>query len=72
MTPELQAQVNIWRAKAIAGTLTPEEELEAIRHLREGRVSAAVSRENVRKRAAAKSAPPPSGNDLLDELMGDL
>lgn len=72
MTPELQAQVAIWRSKAINGTLTPEDELEAIRVLREGRVSAAVSSENSKKRAAAKAAPAPDGNDLLNELLGDL
>lgn len=70
MTPEIQAKVNLWRQKAITNTLTPEEELEAIRVLREGRMSAAVSSENVRKRAAAKAAPAPDGNSLLDELLG--
>lgn len=70
MTPELQAKVNLWRSKAIQGTLTPEDELEAIAALREGRKSAAMASEAVRTRAAKAATPAPSGDDLLSEMMG--
>lgn len=70
MNPELQAKVNVWRSKAIAGTLTPEDELEAIQALREGRKSAAIASEAVRTRKAAAAAPVPSGDDLLAEMLG--
>lgn len=65
-TPELQAKIAIWRAKAVEGTLTEEEMKEAILALRAGRTSAAHASDQAR-RTKAKAAIP-SADDLLNEL----
>jgi hypothetical protein len=63
-TPELQSQVETWRAKAKAGTLTKEELREALVMLREGRVGAA--RVSAKSRA---SKAPIDGTALLEGLF---
>ena len=70
MSPEMQSRVEVWRRKAIDGTLTPEEELEAVRAIRGDRRSAAVASETSRTKKAAASVPLPSGDDLLSEMLG--
>lgn len=71
MTPELQTQVSIWRHKLLAGYLTKEEMIDAVRVLREGRRGAAAASASAGKTRAAKaSAPVVNGDDLLDEMMG--
>ncbi len=72
MNSELQIKVLQWRAKAIAGTLTKDEMIEAARALREGRVgAAAASAGATTKRAStAKAAILPNGDDLLSEMLG--
>ena len=68
MTPELQAKIQLWRQKAIAGDLTPEEMAEAIIALRAGRVGAQVASEaSKRKKAVAEI---PDADDLVKELLG--
>lgn len=68
MTPELQSQIAIWRAKDRAGeTLTLEEQREAIKLVRVSRL-AAVTAEST-KRSKAKVAIP-DGDSLLEELKG--
>lgn len=69
MNPELQAKIAMWRYKAAQGTLTPEDEKEAIAALRSGRIGAAVSSE--RARTARAKVAIPDANDLLNEI-GDL
>ncbi len=65
-SPELLANIAIWRQKAIDGTLTLEETREAIAALRQGRNSAHYASDTAR-RAKAKVAIP-SADDLLAEL----
>lgn len=66
LSPELQSRIELLRAKSLAGTLTIEEQREAIRHLRADRMAAAE-----RGRTAAKrSAKPPARS--ATELLGAL
>lgn len=54
MNPELQSQIQLWRAKALDGTLSLDEQREAIRALRAGRLAAAERAKATRaKRAKA-------------------
>ena len=61
----LQARVDIWRQKAIAGTLTDDELKEAVLAIREDRVTAAAL--GVSKRAT--KAPPRSAEELLKGFL---
>lgn len=67
-SPELQANIAIWRQKAIDGTLSIEETRAAIHALREGRVSAAIASDTSRAKKAKQSIP--TAEDLLAELDG--
>ena len=68
MDPVLQSKVSVWRAKAAAGTLTEEEMIEAVKAIREGRISAATT---AASKAKVKSAVAiPKADDLLNELDG--
>lgn len=67
MTPELNAKIAIWRQRALEGTLTLEEQREAILLLREGRVNAARASEASRRTGKAK-AKIKSADEMLDEL----
>jgi len=62
----VQAKVDIWRQKAIAGTLTDEELKEAVQTIREDRVAAAALG-NTRK---AAKGPPRSAEELLAGFLG--
>jgi len=66
MNPELLAKIAAWRQKAIDGTLTKEEMVEAIKIIREDRISAFRASETGRK--AKAHAVIPSADDLLAEL----
>ena len=70
MTPELNAKIAIWRAKALDGTITLEEMKEAILALRAGRVSAATASEASRRSKAKVEIP--NADDLLAEMSGGL
>lgn len=70
-TPEmeslpLQAKVDVWRQKAIAGTLSDDDLREAIRAIREDRVTAAALGAKTR----ATKAPPRSAEELLKGFLG--
>lgn len=66
LNPELQAKLNLWRAKAVEGTLSQEEMKEAILAIRGDRKNAAaVSDQSRRKKAKAEVK---SADDLLGEL----
>lgn len=69
-SPEMQAKMQIWRQKAIAGTITQEELREAIQALREDRLAASTAGT---AKASRKSTPkaPINSDDLLAEL-GDI
>lgn len=66
MSPELQSKIALWRQKAVAGTLSPDEMKEAILALRQDRVGAAVA-SAASKRTKAK-AEIPDADDLLAEM----
>lgn len=66
MTPELELKVSQWRQKAALGTLTTEDMIEAIKVVREGRMSAAASSATAKKAAAKKVIPD------ADTLLGDM
>lgn len=60
---DINEQVNIWRMKAAAGTLTLPEMREAIAHLRMNRTAAT---ERAKKKGTSKKVV--NSNDLLNEL----
>lgn len=65
---ELSAQIEEWREKAKAGTLTEEECIQAIAALRKGnRAAAAVGST---KAKSAKAAKTPDATALLNQLEG--
>jgi hypothetical protein len=70
MNADLQIRVAQWRQKAIDGTLTLEDKIEATAALREGRRSAAMAVVGATAKRAKAAGPAVSGDDLLDELMG--
>lgn len=67
MSPELLAKISIWRAKANDGTLTLEEQREAVMALRGDRKIAATSGDSAKRTAKAKAAVP-NADDMLGEL----
>lgn len=68
-SPEFLSKVARWRARAIEGTLTEAEMVEAVKEMRAGRYGAAMATEKA-KTTRAKAAVP-DADDLLKE-MGDL
>jgi len=68
-TPETLAKLAIWRQKAVEGTLTLEEQKEAIALMRADRRSASAVSDSSR-RAKAKALVP-SADEMLNEL-GEL
>ena len=68
ISPELSAKIAVWRQKSLDGTITIEEQREAVRLMREGRLAAAQA-SSASKRIKAK-AEVPSADDLLNELDG--
>ena len=68
-SPELQSQIAIWRARAADGSLTLPEMKEAIKLLRDGRVTAGQAAVSAKSRAKAKAEIKPA-DDLLSELGG--
>ena len=55
LSPELQSRIELLRAKAIAGTLTIDEQREAIRALRADRMAAAERVRAGKPRASSKT-----------------
>ena len=68
MNPILMSKITLWRAKAAEGTLSEEEMIEAVKLIREGRISAATTAKTVSKAKALVEIP--KADDLLDELGG--
>lgn len=66
LSPELQSRIELLRAKSLAGTLTIEEQKEAIRHLRADRMAAAERGRTAKARAT--KAPTRSAVELLGAL----
>ena len=67
-SPELQAQIAVWRAKCADNTMTAEEYKEAIKVLRAGRLTAAAAAATGATRRAKVKAEIPSADDMLGEL----
>lgn len=70
-----QIKVAEWRRKAIDGTLTVEDQIEAVKYLAQGRRSAfeaASSAKGTRTAKAKAAINVPSGDDLLSEMMEGL
>jgi ribosomal protein L12E/L44/L45/RPP1/RPP2 len=63
----LKVQVDIWRQKAMAGTMTDEEMKQAIHALRAGR-TAAVANSPKAKTATEKAKAAQVADDILGEL----
>lgn len=66
MTPEVSAQIAIWRHKTNEGTITVEEMRQAVDLIRGSRKSAAISSEQARKTRAKKEI------KSADEMLGEL
>lgn len=68
MTPELNSQIAIWRARCSGqgDPMTLEEYKKAILLLRGGRVAALAASDSSKKKAAKAAIP--NADDLLDEL----
>ncbi len=70
MTPETRARIDVLQRRAIDKTITEEEMIEAVKLLREGRVSAAFASEGAKVRRAKAAGPAINGDDLLKEMLG--
>ena len=68
ISPELQAKIALWRAKAADGTLSREEMREAILAIRGDRKNAAAASDQARRTRAKKEIK--SADELLGELEG--
>lgn len=68
-SPEIINKVNEWRRKAADGTITLEEQKEAILLLRQNRTSALTASAAGKKKPSAKK-PAKSADELLNELDG--
>lgn len=67
LSPTLQAQISIWRARAASPEGLPESEMiEAVKAIREGRLAAAETAKSVKAKASKVAIP--MADDLLDEL----
>lgn len=71
MSEVILTQIQIWRQKAQDGTMTPEEQREAIQAIRKERVGASeVSKVSRARTATAKAkAAPIDGEALLDSFL---
>jgi len=65
MTPELSAQIQVWRQKVRDKTITQSELRDALAALRQGRASSAVTSAGSRAKKA-----PVNSDDLLNQLEG--
>lgn len=71
LSPEAQAQVQLWRQKAREGTLTQDEMRQAIATLRQDRINAATTSATSReKKASTRAKKNVNSDDLLSELDG--
>lgn len=71
-SPELESQIETWRALCAEGTMTTEIYKEVIAHLREGRLAALTAPKAPRKTAAKKgkkvAETPVSPEELAKQL----
>ncbi len=71
MTPELSAQLALWRQKCAQGTITREELREATEALRQARSGAAVAARSSARAKAMGTSPGIDANAILRGL-GDM
>lgn len=70
-SPEMQAQIQIWRQQAREGTMTQEDFMKAFAHLRQDRVRASeVSSASKARKSTATAKKNINSDDLLGELDG--
>ena len=71
MSEVILTNIQLWRQKAQAGTMTLEETREAINAIRGSRLAAGQqsTESKVRKSAAKAKAAPIDAQSLLDELL---
>jgi len=67
MSPEINAKMPIWRARAARGELSAAEVFDAMATLRQGRQSA--SEQTVAKRAVKAKAAIPSADDMVAQML---
>lgn len=70
ISPELQSRIADWRLRCAEGTMTREDYIEAIVHLRAGRLSAAQAASAARKKpgVVASAALADATLDELDSI----
>lgn len=68
MTPETLSRINMWRAKCVDGTITPDELQQAMAALRGERKASAVATSSSKARVTKAKAVIPSADDLLKEM----
>lgn len=68
MTPETLGKIAVWQAKALDGTLTLEEQREAIAVMRADRKMSASTGSSTSARRAKAKAEIPDADDMLGEL----
>lgn len=66
ISPELQSQIAGWRQGAADGTMTLDEMREAVKLLREGRLSSSYSADAAKRKKAIAAIP--KADDLLSEM----
>lgn len=64
---DLNSRIALWRQKSLAGTLTIEEQREAVAYMRAGRKSASEASAAKRRTTKASSR---SADDMLKDLGG--
>lgn len=67
MSPEINAKMPIWKARAARGELSQAEVFEAMAALRAGRQSAAE--QTVAKRTARAKIAVPTADDMLSQML---
>lgn len=68
MTPDLLAKIEEWRRKSADGTITMDEQKEAILLLRQTRVTALTASKASKAKGGGKKGPAKSADQLLAEL----
>lgn len=71
-SPELQAQIEVWRQMSREKKMTASEYRKVIDALREGRTMAAATSATSRAKKASTKAPAKSSDDLLADLESSL
>jgi uncharacterized protein (DUF885 family) len=68
MSTTISANIQLWRKKVADGTITPDEQREAIAAIRKERISASETSTASKVRKGAGKAAKANSGDLLSEL----